>query len=145
MNEAILIWLYLSLGSMVTLFWFMFTFAVIVTVVMGINYTSTLSAYGDSADQEYTWAVLEIDKVKHYPDLFKKFLPLKTVVFCMLVALMYPSKDDLKYIIGGSVAFNAVQAMGNLKGADKLPQNLIDAANRFLESAKEEENTDVTE
>lgn len=143
MNEAILIWLYLSLGGMITLFWCMFALAGVVAACMGLNYAIIESTYGEHAESGNDWAIKEMDKIKSYPGLLKKFLPFKTTVILILVALMYPSKDDLKYIIGGSVAFNAVQAMGNLEGADKLPQNLIDAANRFLESAKEEEKTDV--
>jgi hypothetical protein len=41
----------------------------------------------------------------------------------------YPSKDTIKYMIGGT----AVMAAGELEGIERLPQSMVDLANAFLE------------
>jgi hypothetical protein len=58
--------------------------------------------------------------------------------------LAYPTKDDLKWIVGGAIVWNSAEGVANIKGVDKLPENLVGAANYFLESIyKEEEDTDA--
>jgi hypothetical protein len=52
--------------------------------------------------------------------------------------LAYPSKHDLKYIIGGSLVVNGVKAASDIEGVEKLPENLVNAMNIFLEKAVEE-------
>jgi len=45
----------------------------------------------------------------------------------LILGAFIPSKDAMKYIIGG-------YAVTNLEGIEKLPKNLVNAANAFLES-----------
>lgn len=53
------------------------------------------------------------------------------VVFIIL-NLLIPSRDDLKYIIGGA----AIVSLADVKGVEELPENLVKAANEFLKEEK---------
>ncbi|MCK4609487.1 MAG: hypothetical protein KAT71_08390 [Gammaproteobacteria bacterium] len=58
----------------------------------------------------------------------KFLIPLAAVI---IVAV--PSTDQMKYIIGGSY-------VTNIENIEKLPPNVVDAANKFLEKMNEESN-----
>ncbi len=117
MDIALLIWVYLSLGSLLTslvLITALTAFVVVLIVVVGGAVEGGLPKF--------------VVNFKH-----------KGKVAVYLVALIvissaYPGKDDLKFIIGGS----AIVAATKIDGIEKLPANIIDAANSLLESMVEE-------
>ena len=59
-------------------------------------------------------------------------------IVIMLMGAFLPSTTTIKYMIGGT----AVMAASELDGIEKLPQSIVDAANLFLDEAKEHESTD---
>ena len=59
-------------------------------------------------------------------------------IVIMLMDAFLPSTTTIKYMIGGT----AVMASSELDGIEKLPQSIVDAANLFLEEAKEHKPTD---
>ena len=121
MNEAIIIWLYLSF---IKLFGGeLLVFISCVTVVA-----------------LFAFAVYESARSDDEPDAgfyIKKYYPLKTVIFICVVTIFYPSKDDLKYIIGGAIVWNTIESAKDIEGIDKLPENLVNAANHFLETTQD--------
>lgn len=54
------------------------------------------------------------------------------VLACGLLAGAIPNAKQMAYLTGGYIATNT-------ENVDKLPQNLVDAANKFLESYSEKE------
>lgn len=55
-------------------------------------------------------------------------------IVILMIHTFLPSLTTIKYMIGGT----AVMAASELDGIEKLPQNVIDLANEFLEATKEE-------
>lgn len=123
MNEAILIWVYLSLGSVVEIF----KFLLIVLVVTGVVTACFAPLILDEIDKTFS---------ETWDDVYK-YIPTKTLIFAILLTVLYPSKEDLKYIIGGSLVINGVQAASEIEGVEKLPKNLVNAMNHFLEDVAE--------
>ena len=121
MNEAIIIWLYLSLGN---LFGGGLLIAIVCVTVVAL----------------FAFAIYESERSHDEPDAgfyIKKYYPLKTVIFICVVTIFYPSKDDLKYIIGGAIVWNTIESAKDIEGIDKLPENLVNAANHFLETTRD--------
>ena len=131
MNEAIMIWLYLSLGGVVKLatlaiccaLAFFCTFALFNALV-----TSDIGCCSNDYNDRWVNYRLRIKMI------WGK-MPTKTIILFVIIILAYPSKDDLKYIIGGSLVINGAQAASDIEGVEKLPENLVNAMNVFLEKA----------
>ena len=121
MNEAIIIWLYLSLGNL---------FGGGLLISIGCVTVMALLVLG----------LYQSEKLSDEPDAIfyiKKYYPLKTVIFICVLTIFYPSKDDLKYIIGGAIVWNTIESAKDIEGIDKLPENLVNAANHFLETTQD--------
>lgn len=74
---------------------------------------------------------------------FEEILPhwrraLWIIIPLLVMAVGVPSKSDIKFIIGGSVALSVGEEFIGAKGIENLPSNIIDAANAFLEESKGE-------
>jgi hypothetical protein len=134
MSEAILIWIYLSLGNASNL----------ATVIICIATACFLGFVIINAIGVAEMSVNEVgydDRWENYKGMIKSTwakMPTKTAALLMVVILAYPSKEDLKYIIGGSLVVNGAQAASDIEGVEKLPKNLVNAMNVFLEKAVEE-------
>ena len=133
MSEAIVLYLYLALGGVVTA---LMTLAVVVLIVYGALYIGLAldSNLGRETNREKrpTSEARAFKSVDRYRD--------KVVVFLVFVALavsFYPSKEDLKWIVGGALLINGVQ---NIEGIERVPQNTINALNGFLGSLDKEVN-----
>jgi len=131
MSEALIIWLYLSLGSFVSFVVaviIIFIAAFCVYILIRALHTSEISMY----EEGYS------DKWQRYKSTNISIIgkiPKKTVFLLLVIIWAYPSKDDLKYIIGGSLVINGAQAASDIEGVEKLPENLVNAMNVFLEKA----------
>ena len=121
MNEAIIIWLYLSLGNL-----FGGEFLLFISCVTAIALFVLALYQGERSRDEPTAGFY-----------IKKYYPLKTVIFICVLTIFYPSKDDLKYIIGGAIVWNTIESAKDIEGIDKLPENLVNAANHFLETTQD--------
>ncbi len=134
MNEAILIWIYLILGNVLefaTVIICIATGCFLGFVILSAIDVSDHNKYGDKYD----------DKWKNYRGMIKSTwakMPIKTTALFVVIILAYPSGEELKYIIGGSLAVNGAKAASDIEGVDKLPKNLVNAMNLFLEKAAEE-------
>lgn len=51
----------------------------------------------------------------------------------LVLVLLIPDFKDMKMIIGGTLVLESAQGVANLEGVKELPQNLVNAANLFLE------------
>ncbi len=134
MSEAILIWVYLSLGGLVTL---SIVAISIFTVFFGFFVVINATIVADMVAREEGYD----DRWSNYRKMIKSTwdkVPTKTIALLIFIVLAYPSKDDLKFIIGGSLVVNGVQAASDIEGVEKLPENLVNAMNVFLEKAVEE-------
>lgn len=136
MSEAILIWLYLSFGSVIFVISYITIFtSVAYYIVLGL--LGFLSDFGKNDSEFYQ------SERNNYLTLRKLFksVSLTTVVIVCLGSL-YPSKEDLKWIIGGALVWNGVEAASDLEGVNDLPQNTLEAMNHFLKSIQEEETSE---
>lgn len=71
-----------------------------------------------------------------------KKLKIPVLIFICIgacIPMLVPDKEDIKWIIGGTLAVEAAKGATQLEGIDKLPQNLVDAMNAFLEQVSEPE------
>ncbi len=128
MNEAIIIWLYLSLNGVFKIAALISTLVLAVaTIFYAINWCC-LNIDEDKDAEKYLEAV---KTKKHY--LF--ILP----IFVLMVNQMIPSKDELKYIIGGAAVWNAGKMVIENDEAKRLPNNVLEAANSLLDRIKEED------
>jgi len=110
MNEALMIYVYITLGNVVELLKVAVTFLVIYITA----YALTVAA------------VQECSPWSKIPGL-KTSLSILLLSSALIVA--YPSKEDLKYIIGGAALLNIAQT----DEAQQLPKNILDTTNNFLE------------
>lgn len=122
----IMIWVYLSAGSLVGLI----EGVLVALAVFTILATCFSPIICMETNKEFNELVVGAYKL----------IPKKTILFAVFLVCLYPSKDDLKYIIGGSLVINGVQAASDIdiEGVEKLPENLVNAMNVFLEKAVEE-------
>jgi len=127
MSEAIMIWVYLSLGSVVTIGWMLISLTIISAIFLAIYFSSDYE-YRDRIPKDWEIA-------KNRMMVIKKYYPIKSIILITALVILYPSKDDLKYIIGGSLVINGAQAASDIEGVEKLPENLVNAMNVFLEKA----------
>jgi hypothetical protein len=142
MFEAFIIYIYLILGdilgTMTGIAWVGSVIVAIFVVCLGFH---EINAYDSDATRDFKEESNEKTKaffIAHW----KKFVVIPLVSTTLLLA--YPTKDDLKWIVGGAIVWNSAEGVANIKGVDKLPENLVGAANYFLESIyKEEEDTDA--
>ncbi len=131
MNEAFLIWIYLILGNVLEL----------ATVIICIATGCFLLFVIFGALERIDVSDHNKDKWKNYREMIKSTwakMPKKTTALFVVIILAYPSREELKYIIGGSLAVNSAMAASDIEGVDKLPKNLVNAMNLFLEKAAEE-------
>lgn len=113
MNTALMIYLYFSIGSMlggIAAFLAVTSACLLLALLIGL----------EERDSD-TWK-----KLLGYFKLFA--IPLAIV---LLLSSWYPTKDTIKYMIAGTVVVEA----GKLDGIERLPQNVVDLANSFLEQA----------
>lgn len=59
------------------------------------------------------------------------------IVVLILINLLYPTKNDLALIFGGSLALDLAQT----EEAQKIPENTLKAINTFLEAVADQDQT----
>ena len=116
MNEALIIWLYTSLLT---------AKGTLVAIALLVGVISPLA---------HLLYYIEDRPVGVEPFLFTKNKWIGIfIAFAVLMNVVVPSKDDMKYIIGGSVLWNTTTSVLDSDEAKKLPSNVLKAANTFLE------------
>ena len=118
MNTSILIYLYIVFGNVVT----SLMLALVVGGIILVMYSF-------------------VSYMENGKNIFKPYFK-QIGWFCglsILMACLYPSKDDLKFILGGYV----VSSITEVEGVKELPENIVKAANVFLEGLGEESKEDV--
>lgn len=120
MNTALMIYLYLAVGSLLDM---LFLACVGLGAVVGASGLAILEEQtnGHAPPEGYgKWA--------------KRYL---ICAACFLVVdSFYPDKEDLAFIFGGAIAVD----IATTEEAQKLPDNLLKAANSFLEGVYTEED-----
>jgi hypothetical protein len=129
MNEAILIYLYLVLGSLIEVMLFA---GVIGSVAWGFLF---IGSDGDLVFDQTEEGTGEY-KMQRGLNLFGK-LSIIVLITGSLLAVLYPDKDDLKWIIGGAIVWNGAETASQMESVQRLPDNLVNAANHFLESIED--------
>ena len=116
MNEALIIWLYTSLLT---------ACEVLGAIALLVGILSSLS---------HLLYYMEDSPVEMEPFLITKNKWIGIFIsFAILMNVVVPSKDDMKYIIGGSVLWNTTTSVLDSDEAKKLPNNVLKAANTLLE------------
>lgn len=132
MNEAILIWLFLSVGKLVN--FAVLSVALLTFAWSGVTLILAIGTDCGTEDDCHDWAIGGYNKlVKSWKTVFV------TVVVTQSLASFYPSRDDLKWIIGGAVVWNVAEAGVESEELQALPDNVLGAMNHFLESVQEEQ------
>lgn len=138
MDTALLIYLYIVIGNLKWLVVIVSTIGAIgslATLVFGIiskfgTVTGNTSDY--SCDRLYGDNLLP--EAKWYHALYKATKPFAIASFVLLIlSSLYPSKKDLAVIFGGT----ALVSVASSEEAKKLPDNILKAANAFLEGVYE--------
>ena len=123
MDEALVIWGYLTLLNISHLFGFILGGLIPISIfgVVGSIIFYNVQLDGFAKEQEI------------FKEDFKRLVLRKRyfliIGFMVLFTVLVPSKEDMKIIIGGSVAYQLTE----IEGVENLPKNLVGAANRFLE------------
>jgi len=122
MIEALIIWGYFALGNVIHFG----LFASIVGLIICLLYVAVMYDNGEEKE-DYAFAFV-----------WAKRTIVSVIIFGVLTAA-YPSKSDLKWIIGGAMVWNGIAYAKDIEGAEKLPENMVAAMNQFLESLVEKE------
>lgn len=135
MTEALLIYMYLAIGSIITQ-----------AVVAGLFVTILFPAAFIMSGIESDWGATGEKPGSYGCGAYRAFFWLKsvskraslTIVAIWLLAAIYPSKSDVAYIVGGA----ALISVATTEEAKKLPDNVLRAANRLLEEVDIAEESD---
>lgn len=130
MTTAFLIWAYLGLGNFIIAMW-------VITVFTSIGFVFWYVRRLINID----YNTPRLEEPAAYAELHKKarsIYPYKTLFVFILITTFYPSISDLKYIIGGTVLIEGGKMIADSKEAQKLPDNIIKAANTFLTKVNDE-------
>lgn len=116
MTTAILLWIFFSTKHLLS-------FLVLTSTISAIIITIAWSIWEN-----------EIKTSSSDPEISSKFkFWFRVAIFSLFITgglrSLYPSDSDLRYIIGGTALFN----VSNTEEAQKLPENVLRAANNFLE------------
>jgi hypothetical protein len=134
MTEALLIWGYLALGSLIHKLSDIF----ILPVLFGLGMAVFIAPF---------WWDYKEDIVKFFIEgVGKKIVKIYGSIVLLLIILgaLYPDQDDLKFIIGGALVWNGIEYASDIEGVDKLPENIVNSMNHFLESIVEESEKEET-
>jgi len=127
MSEILVLWLLFTviptLGALM--------FPIVLFSIIGGIFIAVFAAIGHfDGDEKANNAVRKIKE-----SIFcKPFLIPFSFIF--MLSLLSPSESQMKYIIGGYFAYNSAQYIGDVKGVEKLPENIVNAVNSYLEEAK---------
>ena len=128
MSEFIYIYAYTALQNAEDFLWGMYFFG-----ALGAGFVFVGSAVG--ADFEYG-STEKIDSHKALKKgigkLIKSKLVIAPFIVLSLLSVFVPSKDDVKTIIAGGLAWKAGQSVSEIDGINELPDNIINAMNSFL-------------
>lgn len=121
-----LIWLYLVLENIAHL---SVLLAIIATSVIGVTGLILGLMYINDELEDKTW-----DSCKTIASKCKWWY-----VVVVSLALLIPTREDLYFILGGTVLYEAAQSVEEGE-FQKLPDNSVKALNRFLEQLSAEED-----
>lgn len=129
MTTALLIWAYITLGKVLSL-------AVVLSwVAVGLYVILFFTCWLDFEDNYHGQSSRE-----DFFSVWKKRAKFVIIllVSCLFLNSLYPEKEDILYIVGGTVVLESgMWLMGN-EEAQKLPNNVLSAANHFLQSFENE-------
>jgi hypothetical protein len=70
---------------------------------------------------------------KFHKKLFLNKVVIISFSLMFLLVVLIPSKEDVKFIIGGGLMWKGVTSISDIEGISELPENLVSAANVYLE------------
>ena len=70
----------------------------------------------------------------------RKTLSYKLSIAMLVIGLLIPSTDRMKLILGGAIAYNGIVKVSEIEGVERLPENLVNLANHFMEELQVEES-----
>lgn len=116
MSTALAIYLYLTLSNLVGVALIFSAFGAAIFIAIWI-----VACDRENGEDVEKWCARHIKKV------------LATVIILGVLNVMIPSRSDLAWIIGGSAAYTTLTS----DEAARLPDNVLKAANSFLEGVAE--------
>jgi len=116
--------------------WLIYAYLVAGNIIEGIIFITIMGGFVIGSFGLYValdgWNSDAVPTVKRWGKIYLWFL-----IPSMLLGSLYPNTDDIKLILGGATVLGIGNAAVQIEGAEKLPKNLVDAANTFLEGIKE--------
>ena len=126
MSEFIWIYVYTVLDGLSTFSVASLWFGGVCLLIIGLTYAASFDDVFETG----------ADYGKRISAMFKPFIFF--MIICVLVSVLVPSKDDLKFIIGGGLAWKGIDAAKDIEGINELPENLVGAVNHFLKEIQED-------
>jgi len=130
MFEAVMIYLYVVFGNLVDVAGF-FAFAVGFFYFM-ILFFASVNADAKEVKEKYS------STNEYFAETMKKikfWTGFKFILFAFVLNSFYPTTENIKYIIGGAVAWNTAEWVAGSPDAKRIPENVLKAMNKFLENA----------
>ena len=123
METAFYIYLYLTLSKVIVLFEAAIALFIAISAAYCVAYSISLMD-----DEEIPSAI---------KGAYTKLA--KVIIFvCLPIYLLFPDKEDIAYIFGGTALISIAQT----EEAQKLPDNILEAVNVFLEGVADEDEQD---
>lgn len=138
MSTAFLIWAYLAVGKLNSVLDPLAGIGIIAIVIVGIIHIVVKFSVDEASPKKFEEAL------KLMSNFTKSKLLWSIIVLNVLLTVTYPSKEDLKWIIGGVVTVGTIKSVSDIKGANELPANIVGAMNRFLEGVNGDTTKQVT-
>jgi len=128
MSEFIYIYMYTSLQNAEGFLWFIYSAGLL---SVGMGYLASAM----SADLEYSGTAKRDSHARlscKIKSMVKNKIIVIPFVFLCILTVFLPSKDDVKTIIAGGIAWKAGQNVSEVDGISELPENIVNAMNSFL-------------
>jgi len=123
MDMALLTYLYIVFGNIVHILQIFESVLFIITVIFIISIGIEFAA----SEGKSFIILTQLKKIKGV--ITKIFI---TYVISLIIVSLYPKKEDVQLIAGAYI----IDMASELKGLNKLPENIVNAINKYLESVK---------
>lgn len=128
MFEAFMIYMYISAGNLISS---LLGLSVGLLIAYGIMAFFLSIGWAESTVREAYNS--EINKyITKWSTLLRVKIGLSIIVISSVLSSMYPTHEDIKYIIGGAVAWNAATWISESDEAKRIPTNVLNAMESFL-------------
>jgi len=128
MSEFVYIYIYTSLQNAESFLWLMYILGALGLGLLFLFSAMSADFEYDSTEKRDSHKALKGKLIK----LISRKLLLVPFIVLSLLSVFLPSKDDVKTIIAGGLAWKAGRSVSEIEGISELPENIVNAMNSFL-------------